>query len=972
MTNNIRIIEDNVLNNNNEIDKDDIKAVNNNIQEYTDLRDFMFKNKRPKGDKEHTHGWWGESDGGNIIFYVKDEEYDEFINLYRKECKTKFGKLHVLERPRDIGPLCLDFDFKQIDLERSITSDMIIQIIEIITKIIKTHFITDDKGLIAIVLMKEEPVRRINEGVNGKTVEYSDGLHIQYPYLYLQTENRYFIYEEAKTEIARQNIFSEIYPKLADIYKRVNKDEFKKSRESENSEDFEDKEYDNIFNTLSNKDKEAIINKICDDSVISRNKWFMYGSGKTIKNEDINLYLVKYIFDHELDEITEIPSETKLVKMLAIRHPIFKETSIKNSEYIRQRLGEIKNKYGNKKLDLFVKNEDGIATQSQVPNNIIQNVANTKQDNNDNIITAKKYIKLLSAKRAISYQDWIVVCWTLKNISNTLLPEFLEFSKLCTDKYDERACIKFWNDANGGDKGLKGYTIGSLIKWAKEDNYEGYMKIMREKISKFLDSGALNTDYDVAQIIYELYKNEFVCVSIAGKEWFQFNGTRWCKVEDGYTLSEKMSTEVCEEFAKLDSFNFQQVAGKSGREYDEYRKKSDEIRSLITRLKKHTPKKAYLAECAGIFLKGKENFKENLDQNNNLIGFNNGVYDLANSRFREGLPEDLISRTTGYDYKEFTIKDPVIIEIMNFMESIQPRKNIRDFLLRYISSFIQGGNKDQRFTIWIGSGGNGKGTLIELINNTLGEMYAGTLPATFLTRKSGSSSSASPDLADTWGRRLVVMQEPDSDDKIQVGLMKNITGQDKVMARELYCKPFYFVPQFKLILACNQLPAVSANDDGVWRRVLVIDFPIKFVKNPSSENERKGDNDIRIKLGTWHQGFMWLLLNKYYSKYAEEGLGEIPEEVKVSTDKYKEDSNCFLEFFNELLYDDKNKFIDSKYTYEHFSQWYCNTYNDKKTPNKKKLIEFFKNKGCKIKGNTIYGVEFKDIELQGIDKGIDD
>jgi P4 family phage/plasmid primase-like protien len=966
MSNNIRIIEDTETN---------IKQ----NQEYISLKDYMIKNKKARGDKEHTHVWWGEHDGGNIIFNVPDEDYDKFISLYRKECITNFGKLHVLEKPKEVGPLCLDFDFKQIDLERNITSDMIIQIVGIITRVIKTHFITEEKNLISIVLMKDEPVRRINDGLNGKTVEYSDGLHIQYPYLYLQVENRYFIYEEVKREIARQNIFSEIYPKLSDIYKRkkeeISSDSNNDADDVDDVDDEEDKKYDNIFNTLSEKDKEAIINKICDDTVINKNKWFMYGSGKVIEGEDINLYLVKYIFDYNLDEINEIPSINKLVKILAIRHPTMQAIPIKNSEYIRKRINEIKNKYISKKLDLFVKNEESNANQNPNQNanqNSIQNIASTKQDNSDNAILARKYVKLLSAKRAINYQDWIVVCWTLKSISNTLLPEFLEFSKLCKDKYDEQACIKFWNDANGSEKGLRGYTIASLIRWAKEDNYEGYMKIMREKICKFLDSGLLNTDYDVAKIVHEMYKNDFVCVSIAGKEWYQFNGTRWCKVEDGYTLSEKLSTEVCEEFAKLDSYNFQQAAGKTGRDFDECRKKSDELRNLIFRLKKNSAKKAILSECSGIFMKGKENFKEQLDQNNYLIGFNNGIYDLANARFREGLSEDLVSRTTGYDYKEFTMKDPIIIQIMRFMESIQPNENIKTFLLRYIASFLQGGNKDQRFTIWTGSGGNGKGTLIELINNTLGEMYAGTLPATFLTRKSGASSAASPDLADTWGKRLVVMQEPDSDDKIQVGLMKNITGQDKVMARELYCKPFYFVPQFKLILACNQLPAVSANDDGVWRRVLVIDFPIKFVKNPQAENERKGDDDIREKLASWHQGFMWLLLTKYYPLYGKDGLGEIPEEVKVSTDKYKEDSNFFLEFFNELLIDDKGKSIDLKYTYENFCQWYSNTYNDKKAPNKKKLIEFFKNKGCKVKGNLVYGVEFKDIELQGYGKGIDD
>ena len=44
---------------------------------------------------------------------------------------------------------------------------------------------------------------------------------------------------------------------------------------------------------------------------------------------------------------------------------------------------------------------------------------------------------------------------------------------------------------------------------------------------------------------------------------------------------------------------------------------------------------------------------EKLDNNKNLIGFENGVFDLIKYEFRDGRPEDCISLSTKTDYIEY-------------------------------------------------------------------------------------------------------------------------------------------------------------------------------------------------------------------------------------------------------------------------------------------------------------------------------
>ena len=81
----------------------------------------------------------------------------------------------------------------------------------------------------------------------------------------------------------------------------------------------------------------------------------------------------------------------------------------------------------------------------------------------------KGLIKCLSKKRATEYDPWLSVGFCLHNINTNLLIEWKEFSSL-SDSYDEDSCDKQWAlNSRSNYEGHK-YGIGSLVKWAKEDN----------------------------------------------------------------------------------------------------------------------------------------------------------------------------------------------------------------------------------------------------------------------------------------------------------------------------------------------------------------------------------------------------------------------------------------------------------------------------------------------------------------------
>ena len=132
-----------------------------------------------------------------------------------------------------------------------------------------------------------------------------------------------------------------------------------------------------------------------------------------------------------------------------------------------------------------------------------------------------------------------------------------------------------------------------------------------------------------------------------------------------------------------------------------------------------------------------------------------------------------------------------------------------------------------------------------MFQGALGD-YATTISITLLTNKRGSSSGPSPEMVKTKGKRFVVFQEPENDDKIHVGHMKELTGNDKISARALFKEPVEFYPQFKTVLTCNKLPVIPSNDGGTWRRLRVVPWEMKFVDNPKEPHERKKDRRKNI------------------------------------------------------------------------------------------------------------------------------
>jgi len=123
--------------------------------------------------------------------------------------------------------------------------------------------------------------------------------------------------------------------------------------------------------------------------------------------------------------------------------------------------------------------------------------------------------------------------------------------------------------------------------------------------------------------------------------------------------------------------------------------------------------------------------------------------------------------------------------------------------------------------------------------------------------------------------------------------MKELTGNDKIIARGLFKDPIEFVPQFKMLLMCNDLPNIPSNDDGTWRRLEVVDFISRFIddesKLDSGKHVYKRDKSLRGKIQAWPIVFLCILLEEWM-KYDKDGI-TIPKQVNNKTKSYRNEND---------------------------------------------------------------------------------
>jgi P4 family phage/plasmid primase-like protien len=565
------------------------------------------------------------------------------------------------------------------------------------------------------------------------------------------------------------------------------------------------------------------------------------------------------------------------------------------------------------------------------------------------------------------------VAFALKNTDERL---FLSWVMLRSkaDDFDYSSIPKLHNDWNvhfNKNDSSVGLTKSSIIYWAKQDAYEDYLKISKSKIDYYVEYSLSPdgvADWDYAHVLYHMFKDKYACTDPKRKIWHRFEDHRW-KEDDGEDLRTCISKDLFALYSEKQSeYMVKMHSIDPGSDiYGKLQTKIKIIASICTKLKKTADKNNIMREAIGLFKDEKFNTKK--DSNPYLMGFTNGVINFKNKIFRNGYREDYITKSTNIPYIPFDKinedKQEIINKIQIFMSQLFPIENVCKYMWDHLASCLIGVKKEQVFTIYRGSGSNGKSLLTKLMAKSLGgeeegtdgnNGYYGVVPVPLITDKRKGIGGTSSEIAQLKGVRYAVISEPKKGDVINEGVMKDLTGGDPIQARELYGSTITFKPQFSLVVCTNALFEVKSNDDGTWRRMKLVDYVSKFVSEGEIYKDNTNyvfpkDTELGDNLSEWAPVFMSMLVKRAFE--TEGKVVDCPEIVAASN-SYRQKEDCIAEFINDKIVEKDGCKIKQEDLSQVFKIWFTNCYGNTKPPKLSELVEAIDNKfkDAKFKKNN--------------------
>lgn len=579
---------------------------------------------------------------------------------------------------------------------------------------------------------------------------------------------------------------------------------------------------------------------------------------------------------------------------------------------------------------------------------------------------ADALLDMIHESRADSWDTWMKIGWCLHSISEGSVQGFVSWCNFSSrsNKYNESECISAWRNMRDNS-----FSIGTLKYFAKLDNpemYKEHTKNTTEKIFKVAIEGGHN---DLAKILHNEFNNEFVCVSIRGKEWYQFKNHIWHVNEVGTGLRERISdnnsiiltrlqdiknelmkkiyeqkNNHCEEDGDEEEDEEKDEEEDEKNKKDQYKKTLKQVTKLMSNCKSAPFKHNIMVEAQEMFYN--ERFLSLLNKNPYLIAFKNGVYDFQADVFREGTPEDYLSSCLPINYVDYKSTDhPQILQIEDFFRKIFPDDSLREYFLYQASQVFIGGNRAKIILFWTGEGNNGKTVTQYLFERMLGPM-AVKFSTSLITGKKKDLGTAAPELARSGGGvRWAVMDEPNADETILSGTLKALTGNDSFFARDLFQKgkeTAEITPMFKLHMICNKPPVIKDADKATWNRIRVVRFESTFL--PANECPDTVEEQIRQKKFPVDKNFSsdtvpklleplaWFLINQ--QKLCKDVECVEPESVKIATEMFRQDNDIYKQFEQQSTFYKENSTVTITNLYAFFKDWIQQEYPHVQVPSR--------------------------------------
>lgn len=520
-------------------------------------------------------------------------------------------------------------------------------------------------------------------------------------------------------------------------------------------------------------------------------------------------------------------------------------------------------------------------------NNYQQNIHNLSEIDVINEIYKSKQAKLFDDLMKGNYEPYytshseadmalanILAFWCARDY--TQMDSIFRQSNLYRDKWDEKrknstygeqTLFKAINEANNIYT-PKQQTEDNPLRYALSKLFNNQEETKEYPIRSYDDTG--NADRFIDRYGH-LYKHSYIT-----NKFYIYDGKKW-KVDDRGAIR-KLIDEMIESIKNEKVLHSEDVTEEEAREaFQKYYKKTRGTQS----------KKNIMNEL----MHRKTVTPDDFDRDDMLINVANGYIDLTSRELYKHDINKMFSQITNTDYTE-KMQPAVWLDFLN--DIFAGDKAVIRYIQKALGYSLTGSTREQIMFILFGKGRNGKSIFVETIAEILGD-YSNNMQAKSLMVK--KNDNVNTDIARLSKARFVTSSEPNEGFRFDEGLIKQLTGGDKVTARFLYAEEFEYTPKFKIWVSTNHKPIIRGTDDGIWRRLVLIPFDVQIP-------EEKVDKDLKYKLLREAPAILnWMAEGAYM--WMQEGLA-MPEKLKEAVQKYRNEMDTLGQFIEDCCKVDKN------------------------------------------------------------------
>lgn len=541
--------------------------------------------------------------------------------------------------------------------------------------------------------------------------------------------------------------------------------------------------------------------------------------------------------------------------------------------------------------------------------------------------------------------------------------------------HTQEDCDKAWKTHIHDGTMLTQRTVAYYVREDNPEAYDAWHRQWREAEEDVIKMSKKPTHMDVAALIYKQYWLDIV---YQDGRWYEYlpDEHGWISSHENDSMMNRIATHFLPVYIfglRAELANNQLTAPHDRRQ--EYELFIMNITKLIAELKTGPFCRSCINYAQSFFSYKETGFRQytfvtRLDKNKRLFRTENAVLEMIDEEIlvRPGKPEDYLTRQGSVPYRyDFTLDSSEVVRFLYWLKQLFHDDELVMYVRKLNASLLMGGNPHKYMIIWTGiRGNNGKSTLMSCIKQAFGS-YHTELPTSSMTKGRGNAGSASPEMERVADSRVASAKEPDNTEELQVGQLKELTGNDSMFVRKLFDNGKDVKPQCKLIFHCNEIPPTNTQgDNAMVNRLLAIPFNSHWSPTaPESLEEQHRQRHYKMnplfeeKLRDYAMAFLWLAVHDFH-QYMREGLDVFPKAVTDTTQAYWDKIDYFKNFRNEMLEEEPGGEASWTTLYDVFTKFLETDYQKKTNkPTKAQFMEKMK------KVLTAPGVEFKKLKLVG-------